>query len=480
MVRRLSVLAALTLAAGALVPASAAPASASTPAPVVIAHIDTGINPYHEEFRDTTPLAYAHPSTYIPGYPATTPALQLSLGEATWQEAFDKDKATWEAMRRLPRGTMYWIPGTRIVAAISMGGGGTFCPVVSGVAPAPNIVNAASCVDYPILDDHGHGTMTASRMAGATTSQCPTCRIVSIEGLGVGSVTWAADQGWIDIQSNSWGNLVPDPVASAVSPRNRAALEAAAQKSLVVFASGNGAGFIFGFTTWPTQLQANLVEGALWVGAHDNGRVTAWSGAPAHLVADGYGGLAATKNSLTGAEANPFSCCTSAAAPYAAGVAANALTHARNLLGDTATGVRGTDIARGTPVPGSVPLEDGVLTLDELRSLVQRTAEPRPAEGEHDGALNWTGGPAAPNPLPYGPAENPYCVGCTTMPVQWTELPESVPAYPLVGYGASNERSATLARAVLTGDAFAPNRTDVDAFFAHDRQVRGYLKHLRS
>lgn len=48
--------------------------------------VDTGINPYHREFRDRTTRAYEHPSTYIPGYPKKAKALRLSLKEAPFGE----------------------------------------------------------------------------------------------------------------------------------------------------------------------------------------------------------------------------------------------------------------------------------------------------------------------------------------------------------------------------------------------------------
>ena len=46
---------------------------------VVIAVVDTGINPYHVAYR--RPEYAVHPSTYIEGFPADTPALGVNLGE---------------------------------------------------------------------------------------------------------------------------------------------------------------------------------------------------------------------------------------------------------------------------------------------------------------------------------------------------------------------------------------------------------------
>jgi hypothetical protein len=74
-----------------------------------------------------------------------------------------------------------------------------------------------------------------------------------------------------------------------------------------------------------------------------------------------------------------------------------------------------------------------------------------------------------------GPGQNPYCQGCWTMPLRWVDVPPDVPAYPMIGYGAVNERSARVAIAVMRGRRPLPERIDEDAFFAQDRQVRETL-----
>src|SRR5688500_3004412 len=45
---------------------------------VVIAFIDTGINPYSVDFDMVPGQPNAHPSAYISGYPATVPAINLN------------------------------------------------------------------------------------------------------------------------------------------------------------------------------------------------------------------------------------------------------------------------------------------------------------------------------------------------------------------------------------------------------------------
>ncbi|PSG96954.1 hypothetical protein BRD56_07690 [Thermoplasmatales archaeon SW_10_69_26] len=444
----------------------------------VAAHIDTGINPYHEVFREDSELAYTHPSEYIDGYPEDAQALNLTLDADSWEEAVEADSDVWE---NVTEDQLYWVPGTRIVGAISAGDGGTFCPPVEP-APAsyvndPQGGDGPRCEETPILDDHGHGTMTASRLAGEGTSLCPDCRIVSVESSGGEQVAWAAEQDWIDVQTNSWGSLVPEPVNSARSSEGAEQIEQAADEHLVYFASGNGAGGFFGFTPWPTQIQPTLRENVVWVGAHDNGHVAHWQGTPPHLVADGYRGLAAGPTELEGAGPTPFACCTSASSPYAAGIGARLVQEARTVLDDASLGVEDGVIAEGS-VGAAVdgPIEDGDLTLDELRKLVKHTAEPRPSEGRHDGDTHWTGEASTEEGQReserWGPAGNPYCPGCVTSPVTWKELPDDAPAYPVVGYGGATPAALQDALAVLEGKAAEPDRSDVDEYFATEKTAR--------
>lgn len=433
----------------------------------VIAHIDTGINPYARAFRDDSALAYVHPSEYLPGYPADTPALWLTLNATDLATAYEADKGLWE---NVSDGQPYWIPGTRIVAAVSFGAGGTNCPAVSP-APPLNLL-AGSCEDRPILDDHGHGTMTASRMAAGEHSLCPTCRIVSIEGTGGGSVVWAADQGWIDVQTNSWLSLVPAGPLQAFDGTSEA-FAYAADKMVAIAASGNGAAYVTGFAPTPTYLLSTAAPGVVLVGAHDNGRVSPWSGAPAHVLADGFAGFTALRDSIDAIEPNPIACCSSAAAPYAAGGAARIVQEARALLGDTGVGLRDGRLAVGNASVTEGPLADGDLTLDELRELLKKTASARPAEGPDDGDVHWGGQPSPPDPA--NPAGNPYCVGCWTTPVAFASLPEGAPLVAHAGYGAVDPTSVALALDVLAGAQPLPQRTIEDAFFAADAQLRALV-----
>ncbi|MCA1824667.1 MAG: S8/S53 family peptidase, partial [Frankia sp.] len=334
-------LAAAAAAAVAVVvsPAGALSAPAAKAPMAVVALIDTGINPYNVAFRDRSALAYRHPSTYLPGYPKSAKALRVTL-DVPYDVAMKRDANIW---KNVERGTLYWIPGTRIVGAISLGSGGTNCPVVP--TPPANAVGG-SCTEHRILDDHGHGTMTASRAAGAPHSLAPTARILEIEGLGAGSVRFAANAGWVDVQSNSWVSLQP-PVAGVVGNDVTKAFAAASTRTLTLAASGNGAAFSEGFAPTPTYLLSTAPAGVVLVGAHDNGKAALWSGAPPHIVADGYAGWAAISTSSTDIRPDPIACCTSAASPYAAGGATAIVLAARRILRASGTGIHGGVVARG-------------------------------------------------------------------------------------------------------------------------------------
>jgi hypothetical protein len=464
-----AVIVCLALVAGAaLVPrAGAAPPLRPRAPATVVALIDTGINPYSPAFRDTSSLARRHPSTYLPGYPKDAIRLELTLG-VPYEDAIERDESVWKSVQP---GKLYWVPGTRIVGAVSLGAGGTSCPSPVQVPPVAGFVQE-QCAEHRILDDHGHGSMTASRAAGAPGSLAPTARIVSIEGLGARSVEWAADQGWIDVQSNSWLNLVPPPVPGSVTE----AFSSAAARMLTLAASGNGTAYLAGVAPTPTYLLSTAPPGVVLVGGHDNGKMTLWSGSPPHVVADAYAGMTAIARSVEEMRPDPIACCTSAASPYAAGGAVALIAEARRLLRSSGTGVRDGVVACGREgVVAKGPLADGVFTLEELKDLFLHTAEALPSEGRDDGDVHWAGGPRPPDHVEYGPGANPFCVGCTTTPVAWKTLPAAADAYSMIGYGGINEHSVEAGLAVLRGDEDMPARPLADAQYEADQQLRGVV-----
>ena len=178
---------------GGLVASGAAEASSRASAfrgdpTAVIGIIDSGINPYHVVFRDDSPLAQKHPSTYIPGFPKTARALELTLDAKDYKTAVGRDCELWKNVKP---GKLYWFPGTKIIGGISFEEASDFDCGNTNFSTGR------------IIDGAGHGTMVASRAAGNGYGACPACRIVSIQGLTPG-VEWAARNAeWIDVQSNS-------------------------------------------------------------------------------------------------------------------------------------------------------------------------------------------------------------------------------------------------------------------------------------
>lgn len=447
----------------------------------VLAHLDTGINPYHEAFRDDTDLADVHPSEYIEGYPEDVPALNLTLDAASYEEAVREDEDVW---RNVTPGQLYWIPGTRIDGAITFGGGGTYCPILG--LPHDYIVGPllnGTVTDCPderkILDDFGHGTMTASRSVGEDISLCETCRLVSVEGLGADPVRWVADQGWIDVQTNSWVSLIPAPANQAQDGQpfggddtTTDATAYAAEKMVTIFASGNGAAYLAGFAPTPTYTLSTAPPGVILVGAHDNGYITPWSGSPPHVIADGFRGLAAANDSLSKVGPIKFTCCTSSSAPYAAGGAAQVIQAARTILSDTGNGIQDGVIAEGDPgaVP-SGPLSDGVFNMSEFREVYFHTAQIPPQEGPHDGIRHWASEPSGGPNDATNPAGNPYCGGCWTAPIPYDALPPEVPTFVYTGYGSISPASVGDATEALAGGEL-PAREQADQFYALDQTVR--------
>ena len=420
------------------------------PAHAVIALVDTGINPYHEVFRDDSSVARAHPSTYIPGFPKDAEALRLSLHEKDYTTAVKKDCDQWKSVES---GKLYWIPGTKIIGAITFEPTtGTSCTVSTFESPG-------------ILDGFGHGTMVASRAAGNGYGACPDCRVVAVQGTHEG-VRWASENsGWIDVQSNSWGPIVPawapaeDDSINYNTPGFVRDVEASARKHLAVWATGNGAATRGGVLGHPTFLDPRMTPSIVMAGGHDSGYINTWPGFPPHVVADSCSSWAAYQNHIS-KSADTVGSGTSAATPWIAGSAARMLLDARRLLWDGDTGVEKGVAARGAPRLTKGPLADGRLKLTEWKEVLFKTATPRPKGQKEDG-------PSC------GPVEG--LVIHSSTPVRWEQVPEGYPEYLHIGYGAVDDPSVRLAWEVLTGHKPLPDRAATDQYFTFDGMVRGAL-----
>ncbi|MDQ1699752.1 MAG: hypothetical protein QOG34_1615 [Frankiaceae bacterium] len=457
-----AITATLLLLAGGLGGAASATAKpASKPAQAVIALVDTGINPYHQVFRDRSPLAMRYPGTYLPGYPKGAIALHITLDAKDYNQALRKDcRSVWAKVRP---GQLYWFPGTKIVGAIAFGS-----------------QLAINCNDKEPNDTYvlstGHGAMTASRAASNQYGACPECRVVSVQlplsvSVGVGGedgstvsvsgLRWAAaNRSWIDVQSNSWGPLVPGwaPASSGMvmdDPALTRAIEETARTQLAFWAAGNGAAFRGGVLGHPTLLAPHLGPAPIIVGGYDSGYVATWPGSMPNVASDACSSWA-TEGPTTTGSGPTIGSGTSAATPYVAGGAARIILEARRILGDSHTGYRGDVLASGRAgVVKSGPLADGKLTKAELKDVLFRTATARPVAERNDGAVCDT-------------TQAPY----NSTPVKWSDVPAAVQQYPLIGYGGVDTPARELAFRVLRGTAALPARAQEDALYAADQAAR--------
>lgn len=399
---------------------------------VVIALTDTGINPYHQDFR--APEFTHHPSAYIEGYPADAPALDVSLDvadEQGYEAAVSADGALWDSVSSRK---LYWFPGTRVIGGYSYATDGA----------------------ERVLDDNGHGTGTASVSAGRWYGSNPNALIVSVESLGDGPLNWAASQPWIDIVTNSWG-----PSLAGFSTGNvNATREATRRGQSILFSAGNGMANTNSSTVWAPVEDLTGVEdpcdckvpnsnltytshnkGPSWimsVGAASpvNGQSHWWHGIPPDVSSFGSKWRAAARNGVVRGDNRDFGG-TSNASPTTAGILSSVIQRAREVLGDATAGQKAGAVvaqaAAGMTPPATGPLADGKLTRAEAEDITVKTAFPVPFDPEK---ATWD-----------------YAIYPTT-PTYFTYQ----------GYGIADRTSKALALKVLLGEEPMPVRTEVDAW----------------
>ncbi len=406
---------------------------------VVVAVSDSGINLYHEDFGaalypdkrvlDATANFTKHPSTYLDGYPANTPALPITLGKdfapGKLHPAEDAGLFTRAA---LPLNTLYWVPGTKIVGAID--------------TTDTSAVNANADLT-PLLDDDGHGTASASVAVGNLYGYCNSCLLAFGEGFSATEKFYSYP--WVDLASNSFGSLANVGFAGLFDPDFPKANAERGQIALYAAGNGNENSFV---TPEQTYTSENL--GPDWmvrVGAVDRGSRQPFTGTgkPVDVSSFGLGeNPAAAANSRNGQTQHSG---TSAATPYTTGVFGTVLTQVRSSLGDGDVGTKNAAgefgvIAKGTPVVGSLYLADGKLTRAELTEVIFKTAQ-------HE-------------------------VGSTT-----AQFPPTIPSnefqYVAEGYGIVEPASGARALDVLYGRATLPVREAEDEFFAADSFLRDQL-----
>ncbi len=407
---------------------------------VVIALVDTGINPYHVAFR--RPEYAVHPSEYVSGYPTDAPALGLSFGDGYATNRASDDGPVWS---KVERGKLYWIPGTNVIGAMSVAEHSGGQP--SGVTPRP------------IIDDDSHGTGTASVAAGAAFAPStqlpygsnPEALVVILEGLGEAAVEWAASQPWIDFISGSYGDSlarpcnddVPNAVCGSREYRHTGPFVLRDGRT-ALFSAGNGASRTgLAYDRYSSLRPTSGPSWVITVGAVSprNGQDYGWHSVPADVSS--YGNHWPAAGAFTTNGEMVFSG-TSNATPVTAGVFSKALLEARRALKDRGEGIHvlrdGTRVpAQGRRGPGM--LADGVLTRLELQDAVLKTAFPEEFDAER-----WTYDPVI--------------------------VPDSPLYYTQEGYGVANVESGARAIDVIFGRAPMPDRAEVDAWIARVDGVR--------
>ncbi len=196
--RPLRLLAALAVAALlaslAQAPAGAGPRPSRAKPRVVVAVIDTGINPYHEYF-------HARGTLYKDSAPSSvTPAVLREFGidkdhvikitrTGNFTADFAKDKAQFD---RIERGEPYWFKGTNIIGVSFLRDGQRLRP--DGTASS-----------------HGIGT------AAAVLTANPEAIVVAVEDISTESEEWAFTTPWVDIVSTSYGPPTSVPTLNHLS-----------------------------------------------------------------------------------------------------------------------------------------------------------------------------------------------------------------------------------------------------------------------
>ena len=362
---------------------------------VVIAVIDSNINPYHWDYlaakmpqagsADALPLDL-DPATWLPGHPGAAAfknyqPLNLTIDptdpKADTAALATKDAAEW-AKINYSEGTdnsdvsMYWIPNTKIIGHVAFSGASIGDPLTTAI-----LGSQTGPVNTFATDSHGIGTSSVS--AGAIHGACPHCLIVYVHGTSEQANEWVAKQDWIDLQTNSWG------LALAYRDRAYAGSDTELQKTAVergqqiFFSAGNGQenAFIVPNTT----LQSSQ-EGPDWivtVGATDSVDNSSPSGhgKPADISSVGDSYPSAYGNDGTASGEGTFSG-TSNATPVIAGIYGEALYRLRKSWADSTRvqkdGVIATGPAGCKAANAACALADGKLTVHELREALYRSA----------------------------------------------------------------------------------------------------------
>jgi hypothetical protein len=385
----------------------------------VIAVLDSGMSPYHWDYlaskmpqarnadrSDDLPLSVS-PDKWLPGFPsprsfASYQPLKLTLDQhddtAKMDALHAKDQKAWDSFKPSgPTGVnYYWVPGTKIIGAMSFG------PEQPSQVAATTVGNAAhkQGVDdplgnvYPYIPYYGvggaeHGMGTSSVAVGNEHGTCPECLLVFLQftddASGNRAIEWALKQPWIDAISNSYGFHTAGTATTrdnVYGGANTALQKQASDRGQTIFWSA-GNGYENAFVT-PNQTIMSSQKGPDWIvtvtastptgSANQTG-----AGKPADVtgVGDGYPSAYGSTR-VTGGQR--FSG-TSNATPTIAGTYGRALYVARRAMQGASRVQAGGVVARGAFTCGTrrrlCELGDGRLTATELRARLLLSAPHR-------------------------------------------------------------------------------------------------------
>lgn len=361
----------------------------------VVAILDTGINPYHFDFRaakmpqhlDGDPandLPLDRPFTeWLPGAadaPVALERMELTLSADPDEQAaaLDGEDGKLDDLRPAAAGadrlSAVYFPGTKIIGA-------------------------ASYDDDPNLfagDVGAHGVGTTSSAVGNLHGTCPECLLFFVElgetpEEGEAAIEWVMKQPWVDAISNSYGYALA--YRDRVYSGSDTALQALASErgQTIFFSAGNGndgAFMVPNTTTYSSQEGPDWIvtvgavsppEGGYYAPVADvsdsDGESASYTGAgkPADVAGIGADYPTAYEAKAIGGTGDFGFGGTSNATPQVAGLYARALFMARKALpGPSRTQAAGV-VAAGAPVAcgprrPDCELADGALTAVELRT----------------------------------------------------------------------------------------------------------------
>lgn len=399
--RRAVVTAAVAVAVSATATVAVAP---RRPDPVVIAIVgEAGLNVLHSDFA----RAGAPRPSGMPGAETIRLPSSGSFGERL-------AAARAGALGHLRPGRLYRIADSRIAGIVNPAGTG-----------------ADTEVDVFANPDHGTGVVSAA--VGRTHGTAPDAVVVVVLGASQAAWRWIAGQPWIDVVSASYFGVGSVNDGTRITCVEGASIDTLTTRGRPVFvAAGNGdeVGVVASPSGHPDVYRVGGVtrDGRTWL-PHDrsDGAVTPRI-TPNRPYDTGelFSFPAAAADSLSGEREFGG---TSGAAPRTAGHAARLIADARRLLGarNGRPGPALASTADGYRAPKSGPLNDGVLTREELLTVLRHTA------------------------IPY--VASPH-------------------AFAAEGYGAVNARSIDHATRVLRAQAPEPRRDAEDAYRATVDEAR--------